>query len=410
MAVVYILPAIRSIALCASPLLLSAIMPPRRSSKNVISDHVPPTSGPFGDIGRPLSVAIDQQTSPSSTAGALETGSPQSESPPQPRATPSIPPRPPAFGGLRRQSRSNTHDIHVTTIDTAGTPEIVSPRSEPSPQPQATPSIPPRPPAFGGLRRQSRSNTHDIHPTALDTAGTLKINFPQPEPSPQLQAIPSVPPRPPAFGGLRRQSRNNTNDTYATAVEERSLRSSQSPSITPIPSVSMPSPIFSQGSEHHPLTPMQPRQTAPGDLASSQSPSITPMHSVFMPSPIFSHVSEYSPHTPMQPQQPAPGDGVGGWVATTPFRYDPSYNGSHYNTADHPYRFNTIPSPQSESGPPHYESAAVTGGIHEKVWPTYNKISKELDDKKLEKWDKDLDTLLLFVSLVSRCDRRFRSG
>ena len=238
-------------------------MPPRRSSKSVTSDHVPSTSGLFGDIGQPLSMATDQQTFPSSRSGTLEIGSPQSQPPPQPRVTPSLPPRPPAFSGLRRQSRSNTHD------------------------------------------------------------------------------------------------------TYTTVVEERYLASSQPSSVTPMPSVSMPSS--------------------------------------------FSQVSEYSLPAPMQPRQPAPGDGVGGFVAPTSFYYGPSYNNSNRNTADHPYQFNTIPSPQSDSGPPHYESAAVTGGIHEKVWPTYNKISEKLDDKMLDKWNKDLDTLLLFVSLISGCDCRFRS-
>ena len=85
---------------------------------------------------------------------------------------------------------------------------------------------------------------------------------------------------------------------------------------------------------------------------------------------------------------------------TTPFHHDPSHNDPHHNTADYAYRFDTMPSVRSDSGPPQYESAAVTGGIHAKVWPTYNKISKEFDDKKLEKWNSDLDVLLIFVSLV----------
>ena len=63
-----------------------------------------------------------------------------------------------------------------------------------------------------------------------------------------------------------------------------------------------------------------------------------------------------------------------------------SHDTSYRNTAD--------------SDPPHYESEDVTGGIHAKVWPTYNRIAKEYDDKMLEKWNSDLDVLLLFVSVV----------
>jgi hypothetical protein len=66
----------------------------------------------------------------------------------------------------------------------------------------------------------------------------------------------------------------------------------------------------------------------------------------------------------------------------------------------YPYRLDTMPSPGSDSGPPRYEPADISGGIHANVWPTYNKISQELDKKKLEKWNKDLDVLLIFMSLV----------
>jgi len=83
----------------------------------------------------------------------------------------------------------------------------------------------------------------------------------------------------------------------------------------------------------------------------------------------------------------------------TPFYHDPSRNDPHQNTAA--YRSYTMASARSDSsGPPQYESAAITGGIHAKVWPTYNRISKESDEKMLEKWNSDLDVLLIFVSLV----------
>ena len=74
------------------------------------------------------------------------------------------------------------------------------------------------------------------------------------------------------------------------------------------------------------------------------------------------------------PPQPAPGGGVGG------FTYP------RQGAADHPH-------------PPNYGSADISRSIHEKVWHTYNKVSQEFDEKKLEKWNKDLEALLLFVSL-----------
>ena len=42
----------------------------------------------------------------------------------------------------------------------------------------------------------------------------------------------------------------------------------------------------------------------------------------------------------------------------------------------------------------------ISGGVHAKIWPTYNKISQEFDEKRLMKWNADLDVLLIFVSLV----------
>ena len=250
---------IRWIVLLTSPRLFSVVMLHRRNLTNVASDHVSPrpTSSSLGGR-RPLSIAVNQQTFHASTAVTLETESPRSETFPQPQATPSIPPRPPAF-----------------------------------PHP---------PPGIGGLRRKSTRHTYETDPPALE--------------------------------------------------------------------------------EHVPT--------------SSQAPNITPM-----PSPPFSQVSRHPPPTPTR----APGGGVGGFAGITPFHYDPSRNDSYHSTAKYTYRFHTMPSPRSDSGPPRYESAAVTGGIHAKVWPTYNRISKEFDHKKLEKWNSDLDALLIFVSLVFGCDR-----
>ena len=188
------------------------------------------------------------------------------------------------------------------------------------------------------------------------TTGTLRSESPQPETSPQPQATPSISSRaqasphlPPGPSGLRRKStRRITCDTDASyTLEEQAPTPPQSQSTIPIPD--------------------PPLLQAPGNPPS---------------------------------RQPAPADGVGGFTTATPFCYD-----LRHSTADYNYRFDTMASARSDSsGPPQYESAAVTGGIHAKVWPTYNKISKEFDDKVLEKWNSDLDVLLIFVSLVFERD------
>ena len=70
---------------------------------------------------------------------------------------------------------------------------------------------------------------------------------------------------------------------------------------------------------------------------------------------------------------------------------------------------NTAPvhPPRPDPGPAHYEPAGISEGIHAGVWPTYNKVSQEFDEKRLKQWNDDLDVLLIFVSLVVRAsDRR----
>ena len=114
----------------------------------------------------------------------------------------------------------------------------------------------------------------------------------------------------------------------------------------------------------------------------SRPPVIMPM-----PIPQLPHSPVHPPLSPIRSRQPAPGEGVGG------FTYSSQYTGDRY-------RLDAMSSPRSDSGPPHYKPADVSGGIHANVWPTYNKISQEFDQKKLEKWNKDLDLLLIFVSHI----------
>ena len=117
---------------------------------------------------------------------------------------------------------------------------------------------------------------------------------------------------------------------------------------------------------------------------------------------------EYAPTSPQPPprvpelppteiqQQPVRGGGAGKPPATTPF---------HNKTANYDYRLDTTPSAQSNPDSPQHKPAALTGDAYAKIWPTYNKISKEFDSKILEKSDSDLDVLLIFVSLVFGRDR-----
>ena len=199
-------------------------------------------------------------------------------------------------------------------------------------------------------------------------AQTVETESPQSDSFPQgTSTTPPIPPRPsshfpqlpPGNNGLRRQStRRNTYESFSSAPEIP--LQSQPPNIIP-----MPAPLLPQNSTHPPPTPI-----------------------VFHP--------------------PAPGEGVGGFAATFSPRRGSSREYLHQYTADYPRRFD-MPSPRSDwAGSPHYESADISGGIHADVWPTYNKISQEFDEKNLAKWNTDLDVLLLFVSHLSRSDRRLR--
>ena len=67
---------------------------------------------------------------------------------------------------------------------------------------------------------------------------------------------------------------------------------------------------------------------------------------------------------------------------------------------------NVTPAPPSrpDSGSAYYEPAGISEGIHAGVWPTYNKVSQEFDEKRLKQWHDDLDVLLIFVSLLVRVE------
>jgi len=118
-----------------------------------------------------------------------------------------------------------------------------------------------------------------------------------------------------------------------------------------------------------------------------------------MPIPSFSQSPE-SPVPPRQYRQLAPGGGVGGFTTIPPPHRGFTRDDFRHSAPDHTYRFDAEFSPHSDSGLPHYETAGISEGMHAGVWPTYNKISQEVDEKRLKKWNDDLDVLLIFVSLV----------
>ena len=103
-----------------------------------------------------------------------------------------------------------------------------------------------------------------------------------------------------------------------------------------------------------------------------------------------------SPLPPITTQPRMPTTGVGGFAMPSPHRH------GHQHTTDGSYGFDTILSPRSDPGRLHYESADISGGIHANLWPTYNKISQVFDEKRLSKWNGDLDVLLIFVSHTGR--------
>ena len=211
-----------------------------------------------------------------------------------------------------------------------------------------------------------------------------------------------------SFGGSRSLSLViNQQPFRASTAETQETESPQSetPAIPPRPTPpSRPLPsIYTSPLEEHAPSPSRPSDTVPRSTPQfSQFPQI-PQIPQF---PRFPQIPVH-PSTPIQPIQPSPGGFVGGFTEGSPSQHGPSRD--HHNTADYTYLFDQMPSFRSDSGPPHYKSVNVTGGIHAKVWPTYNDISQEFDEKLLKKCNSDLDVLLIFVSLVVGGDHQFPS-
>ena len=119
-----------------------------------------------------------------------------------------------------------------------------------------------------------------------------------------------------------------------------------------------------------------------------------------MPTPSVSRTSE-PPTFPIRSRQFAPGGGAGGFTIPSPHHESSRED----NIADYTHRFDPKFTTHSDSSLPPYETTGISEGVHAGIWATYNKVSQEFDEKRLKKWNDDLDVLLIFVSLVVKGDR-----
>jgi len=114
------------------------------------------------------------------------------------------------------------------------------------------------------------------------------------------------------------------------------------------------------------------------------------------------------PPIPLQPLPHLPPGSSGLRRQSTRHNTDETYNSSSEGrNPPQPPNIAPMPSPHLDSSPTHYEPAGISEGIHAGVWPTYNKVSQEFDEKRLKQWNDDLDVLLIFVSLVVRAINDF---
>ena len=200
-------------------------------------------------------------------------------------------------------------------------------------------------------RRPPSLVTHQQSFHAL-TAQTIETESFVSETEPQ--EIFPVPPQPAPFppsspgnsGPGRRNSRHDTQETLWSSVFEEPISQQQLPSVMPMP---IPS--------------------------ASQSPKISI-------SPVRSRRPTHS---------------VGGFAPSPSLHHESSSDYFRHSTTDYAHRFD----PRFNTNPilPHHQTVGLSEGAHAGVWATYNKISQEFDEKRLKKWNEDLDVLLIFVSL-----------
>lgn len=193
---------------------------------------------------------------------------------------------------------------------------------------------------------------------------------------------------------LFRASTTRTIDEIESPVSETD--ESQGIPQVPTPPVSFPhlpsgNSGLRWGSARH--GPHETNPSTPEDVPPTQ-----PQNATVSPTPPAPQISEH-PSTSSRPHQLSPGGLAGS--ERVPSSH-PSREFSRHSTADYPYRFDTMPSLRSDSGPARCEPMGMSEGMHAGVWPTYNKVSQEFDEKRLKRWNEDLDVLLIFVSLAIR--------
>ena len=191
----------------------------------------------------------------------------------------------------------------------------------------------------------------------------------------------------------------------AQTVEPESFVSETSPRetlpVAPRPVSFLPSPPGNSGSRWQ-----QAQHDAQETLPSAPFDGYIPLQPPnVMPIPTTSVSQTPEPSAfPMRSRQLAPG-GVGGFASTPSPHHGSRSDHFRHNTVDYSHKFDPKFSTHSGSSSPPYEPAGISEGVHAGIWTTYNKVSQEFDEKRLKKWNEDLDVLLIFVSLVVKTDR-----
>jgi len=150
--------------------------------------------------------------------------------------------------------------------------------------------------------------------------------------------------------------------------------------VSPRPASFPPSPPGTSGPRRR-QTPHDTQETlwSPTfeEYAPSQSSRIMPI-----PTPSVSRASGLP--LPVRFRQPAPGGGVGGFASIPSPHHKSSYDNFRHNTHRLDLKFAT----HSDSNSPRFEIPGISEG------------SQEFYERRLNKWSIELDTLLIFVSMM----------
>ena len=144
-------------------------------------------------------------------------------------------------------------------------------------------------------------------------------------------------------------------------------------------------------------SPLSPRSSRRQSVRTDTDETLSPVSE----SPSQFQSPNISSPTSIPSRKPTLGKDTDEFARPPPIRHWSGHENSHQHAADsYSYQFGTAPSPPTKSGPSHYTSADVSGGVYAHVWPVYNRISQESDQKLFSRWNFDLDVLLIFVSLL----------